>query len=572
MLNLTNNKYNKVDTTKLIIAELNKRLESLRQKTFDILKFANQDELKARLEKELLELQERTNLKLAFIGQYSSGKSTIISALTGNRNIKIDANVATDIVSEYKWNNISLLDTPGILAGKAEQHDQRTKDALKACDLIVYVLTSQLFDDVIFENFIDLAYTQKLDDKILIAINKMSMESGDFQKLKDNYSQSIKNIFKERGYEFNFPIVYIDAADYIEGIDLKDEEFIQLSNFSAFVSHLNSFVEEKGLIKKQFDTPVRILKGCISDIAISEIDPNLRKQIDAYVSRINKSMGDMERAVKLELNRFESENLSRIMDVSSFIGEINENEMRGKTDQLTLDIENKVNELFNSIERIIEQKYNDLMDEMTDFENKEVFILHRRNLDAKLNSPSISLEDRRSLENQKKLLEYFSLGGQKLSGMSGVNNLFGGMSQASGDTLHKSVYGIAKLFGHKFKPWGAVKIASNVGKFAKFGVPIISGIISVGFEIYSHNQEKKRAKNLDAAKQQFNANLRSNIKSIRQNIEDNFNKDIIGNYKNKLDEIYKIKLEISKSINKNEKINKAISDFDSEYVDFIEII
>ena len=27
-----------------------------------------------------------------------------------------------------------------------------------------------------------------------------------------------------------------------------------------------------------------------------------------------------------------------------------------------------------------------------------------------------------------------------------------------------------------------------------------------------------------------------------------------------------------KSINKNEKINKAISDFDSEYVDFIEII
>lgn len=561
-----------METNKLIIAELNKRLESLRQKTFDILKFANQDELKTRLEKELLELQERTNLKLAFIGQYSSGKSTIISALTGNRDIKIDANVATDIVSEYKWNNISLLDTPGILAGKTEQHDQQTKDALKECDLIVYVLTSQLFDDVIFENFIDLAYTQKLDDKILIAINKMSMESGNFQKLKDNYSQSIKDIFRERGYEFNFPIVYIDAADYIEGIDLKDNEFIQLSNFSAFVSHLNSFVEEKGLIKKQFDTPVRILKGCISDIAISEIDPNLRKQIDAYVSRINKSMADMERAVKLELNRFESESLSSIMDISSFIGEIDENAMRDKTDQLTLDIENKINGLVNSIERIIEQKYNDLTDDMTDFENKEVFIFHRRNLDAKLNSPSISLEDRKSLENQKKLLEYFSLGGQKLSGMSGVSNLFGGMSQASGDTLHTSVYGIGKFFGHKFKPWGAVKVASNVGKFAKFGVPIISGIISVGLEMYSHNQENKRAKNLDAAKQQFNANLRSNIKSIRQNIEDNFNKDIIGNYKNKLDEINKIKLEVSRSINKNEKINKAISDFDSEYVDFIEII
>ena len=52
------------------------------------------------------------------MGQYSSGKSNIISALTGRKDIKIDANVATDIVSEYLWNNIVLMDTPGILAGR----------------------------------------------------------------------------------------------------------------------------------------------------------------------------------------------------------------------------------------------------------------------------------------------------------------------------------------------------------------------------------------------------------------------------------------------------------------------
>ena len=64
----------------------------------------------------------------------------------------IDANIATDKATEYRWNNIILMDTPGILAGKVEAHDERTKAALKECDLIFYVLTSQLFDDVVFNN------------------------------------------------------------------------------------------------------------------------------------------------------------------------------------------------------------------------------------------------------------------------------------------------------------------------------------------------------------------------------------------------------------------------------------
>ena len=292
-----------METTNLKIAELSKKLQELVKKTYDLLDRTGNENIKEALNKELSELKERIELKIAFVGQYSSGKSTIISALTGNRDIKIDANVATDVVSEYKWNNIVLMDTPGILAGKVEQHDQRTKDALKECDLIVYVLTSQLFDDVIFENFIDLAYTQKLNDKMLIAINKMSMEAGDFDTLRQNYLNSIHSIFKERGYEFNFEVVFIDAADYIEGCTEQDDDFIQLSNFNSFISTLNSFVADKGLIKKQFDTPVRVLKGHVADIAVSQVDPNLKIQAEHFSSRIRKSMRDMERSLALKLNQ-----------------------------------------------------------------------------------------------------------------------------------------------------------------------------------------------------------------------------------------------------------------------------
>lgn len=261
---------------KLEIAELSAKLQELVDKTNKILDETNNKELKEKLEKELNALKQRTDLKVAFVGQYNSGKSTIISALTGNKDIKIDANVATDTVSQYKWNNIVLLDTPGILAGKLERHDQNTKEALKDSDLIVYVITSQLFDDIIFENFIDLAYTQALKDKMLIAVNKMSMERGEFEVLKKNYYESIKDIFKERGYDFDFEIVFMDAADYIEGVEDDDNYFIEMSNFNKFITTLNDFVSKKGLIKRQFDTPVRLLRSIISDIALAEFDPNLQ--------------------------------------------------------------------------------------------------------------------------------------------------------------------------------------------------------------------------------------------------------------------------------------------------------
>lgn len=100
-----------------------------------LLQTANND-LAQKMDAELQEVSERKDLRLAFVGQYSSGKSTIISALTGNKDILIDANIATDKTTEYRWNNIILMDTPGILAGKVEKHDEITKAALKECDLI----------------------------------------------------------------------------------------------------------------------------------------------------------------------------------------------------------------------------------------------------------------------------------------------------------------------------------------------------------------------------------------------------------------------------------------------------
>ena len=72
------------------------------------------NEYKQKLAEEQKVIRENPVLRVAFIGQYSAGKSTIISALTGNRNISIGADITTDKATPYSWNGIEIMDTPGI--------------------------------------------------------------------------------------------------------------------------------------------------------------------------------------------------------------------------------------------------------------------------------------------------------------------------------------------------------------------------------------------------------------------------------------------------------------------------
>lgn len=556
----------------LKIAELSDKLQSLIDKTYEVLENTNNAELEKRLKTELNALENRTDLTVAFVGQYSSGKSTIISAITGNKDIQIDSNVATDKVSEYRWNNIVLLDTPGILAGKVERHDERTKEALKNTDLIVYVITSQLFDDIIFENFIDLAYNQALKDKMLIAVNKMSMEAGEFEVLQKNYTSSIKSIFNERGYEFDFEIVFIDAADYIEGIEDNDEEFIQLSNFNKFISVLNDFVNKKGLIKKQFDTPIRLLKGCISDIAVSEIDPNLQILLEQGIKKITGSKRDIERAVRLEISKLEQNLKNKGYEVGNMIGECDEETFEKAQDNYNHYTTENVEKIKDKIEKLIEQENEELITGIEEFTKKDAVIAYKESIERKLeNNISLTTTQRTNLEKQRDILNFLQKGSGKVANMAIGNASLNGMKAVSGSNLHQTVYSVGKFFGHNFKPWGAVKIAGKIGKVAKFVGPALSGL-SLLMDIHEKKQEEKRIKEIRAAKDQFFASIRDFVSGIINDLETMFSDYIKNSYDDKLDDLNNQKIEIVNLSDSNEKLKSAISKLDSEYIDFIEII
>lgn len=554
-------------------AKYQQRLEQLILKTKQLLAQTDNSDLAQKMDAELQEVSERKELRLAFVGQYSSGKSTIISALTGNKDILIDANIATDKTTEYRWNNITLMDTPGILAGKVEEHDERTKAALKECDLIFYVLTSQLFDDVIFNNFIDLAYNQHLADKMFIVVNKMNMEYGDYPQLVQNYTTSLQNTFKERGYDFSaFPVAFIDANDYLEGVKDGDDEFIQVSNFEKFINDLNSFVSSKGLIKKQFDTPVRVLQSYAKDIAISEVDQNLAEFYRQFEQRLSISERELKRDVSNVLYSFETDAMTKVSALSSGIGSLGEAEWKVQQEELNRALQQSINTTSTKIEKVVEQNYADLLKEVEDFGHRDTLAKYISSIDAKLNSPNISIEERNNLNSQKRALDWLKSGATKIGDMApGVNGVFGGISNASGSQLHNIVLNVGHFFGKSFRPWEAVRWASNIAKVAKFGIPVVTAGIDIWMQLREEKKENERLQQIKESKNQFITGYQGELNKVKGQFEDYLN-TVLKNYRDKRNDVNKSKDEIIRASKRNDSINKSINELEGEYVDFIEMI
>ena len=528
------------------------------------------EELANKMNSELEEINERKDLRLAFVGQYSSGKSTIISALTGRKDIVIDANVATDVVSEYRWNNVVLMDTPGILAGKVESHDQRTKDALKECDLIFYVLTSQLFDDVVFNNFIDLAYNQHFADKMFLVVNKMGMEAGNFDNLVENYTSSLEKIFTERGYDINdFPIAFIDASDYIDGRAENDEEFVRLSNFEHFIDMLNSFVSAKGVIKKQFDTPVRILHSYLKNIEVSSIDETLADFYTQFVRKLSHSQTILKRDVYQQLSSLNSAAMTEVMKLSSDIGQLDEAEWKTKQSQMDEKLKALINDTSEKIECVVNQNFNDLMAEVDDFSSKDSLVQYERLLDEKINSPNISIEEKRSLHVQKRSLEFLKKGGSAVGNMApNVNSIFSGVSSASGSSLHGIVLNVGHFFGKSFKPWEAVRWASNIAKVAKFGIPVVTAGIDIWMQFREDRQENKRLAQVKDSRNIFITEYQSEINRIKGEFE-KYLYSVLDNYSQKRNEVNNCMDELIEASKRNDRLSNDISCLETQYDDFI---
>jgi len=466
------------------------------------------------LQQQRLALGERALLSLAFSGQYSAGKSTIISALTGRSDIYISADVATDEVQAYRWRDIEIWDTPGLFADRQE-HTAKAKKALRDADLIVYCLTTNLFDTVTAADFRRLAFENGFAPKIFLVVNKLSMvDVDDIDAFITNLRISIDRTLAPYSLS-SFSHAFIDAQDFREGNADGDESLMSSSRFDDFILRLNGWVQQQGVLAR-LDPPIRLGLSTIDEALAAmpdgtfEQNPEtflLNQQLRIVQSQQRRTAADVRRIATSMVQRV------RLLGEQLLSGELGEEENHAELSfRNTCEAINNL--AFDDLNSTLQEAYEQLQAKLDDFA-REPFVAEYF---ASVEAGRAGTVPRRGEESRVKgnpikevARDLLAKGAENFSFPGGI---LSSSSQVAGSTGHHLVYNIGKFLGKDFRPWEAVNIAKGLGQ--------VVGILSIAmaaFSVYDHVNEESKAQERQRQTDHQLSMARSQIRKLAEAME-----------------------------------------------------
>lgn len=547
------------------IKEIKEKFEIKVQSIQDIsCKYIYEDYLKD------MELKRKDKLYIALIGQYSSGKSSIVSALTKNQDIGIGQNVTTDKASEYEWNDIILVDTPGIGTQNME-HDSIAYRYMDLADLLIYVVTVQGFDAIIANDFRKIAFEQNKASKMMLVVNKTSLEP--FEN-KSNWENHIKTVIEPLELE-TLKVTFIDARDYLDSLnemDIEDKKELEIcSNFEEFIKNINEFITEKKIIGKlvsELNIIEKYLSNILDKITMNEDTIKIIELISRKKRIIENSRDKINKEIDYEIDSL----CIKIIDISNKLIdklsiEMNKTEIKIDFEDANYDIERESNECIKQIETIINEELDKLIKQLNELKETPLYdeILIEFEDSGKNIDFNIKYKEKRDMAKIKKLpdavtniAKFLDIGGSGFKDWCiNAQNVEKGLKAVSGSDAHKFVLDIGHFFGKKFKPYEAIKIANKIGKAGEViskvgkGIGIVGAVASPMIAIYDEYQENKCEESLKKARQETKQNFRIFANETKKYFMNKKN-EIIENIYDK--ELANIKRDVKK-LRDEEKLN-----------------
>lgn len=163
----------------------------------------------------------KEKVHIALFGAFSDGKSSVVSSITKNFNIKIAPEPTTDKVTSYEYGNYFIVDTPGTFS-HINLHDEKTRKYISEANVILFVVdaVNPIKDShrtLLKEVLVDMG---KLENTIFV-LNKMDSVVMD---LEDEEEYKEKAETKKRAL--------LDMLDYLD-LSYKDKEKIRVVAVSA---------------------------------------------------------------------------------------------------------------------------------------------------------------------------------------------------------------------------------------------------------------------------------------------------------------------------------------------------
>jgi predicted GTPase len=493
------------------------KVNQLCQETIDILEIRTEEEIKKLVDDFQdfwQEYQQQKQLSIAFIGQYNAGKSTLIKALTGDESVRISAEICTDKVTEYAWQDVLLLDTPGIYAGNTE-HDDITLERISKCDLLVFVVPNELFNPQGAAFFQTVANQMQRVGQMVLVVNKMSRESGSPQDLLSTITQVIEPYYPQQFYT-----CFIDADSYLKSQDpkyIKYQQSLQTkSNFNDFLDSLQKLIQKNELSAKLVTPLHRAVDTLEKSLNfLSTGDKTTRDLLEILRRKKNIIQASQTRArnaYRSELAKLKHEVIMLDEKIASMI------DGHHTKEDIEVEIEKVTKEITTLSEKIIGKIQAHLQEELINLQNK---------LEELQNSPlgktiareiTINLVDGKRI-NDPNIPDKF---GKSILEKQG-GKILEELGKLSSKVSRDLVYNIGKFLGFKFKPWGAV----NGAKFIKGLGPFIAGAgvlfdaAMIAKEEYDDQENQRQLRNArNQVREEFRKLAEKMVKDYELNIEE----------------------------------------------------
>ena len=461
-------------------------------------------------------------IELVFAGQYSAGKSSILKMLTGRKDIAVGEGITTQQTHTYNWNGVNLIDTPGIHTTLRPDHDEISYVAIANADMLVFVITNELFDAHLAQHFRKLAIERDKAAEMILVVNKIE-RGGNTRERQDTIRDDLRKVTTPYTPE-DMRISFVSAESYIDSFTEEDEEIaeelLERSGYNRFIETLNKFIQEKNIPARLTTTLYKIdevLQDAIKQLQPSSGDSDIDALEERYLQE-RHILADNRRRIEQSVENIYTEATANIRNEgikasNLIVSDAKENEVQEGLEKAT----QKVDSIAKQCEFDVQEKIKNLVGEC----DSELGQLNNSEFSKKLDIRLLEKKD--SLPPQiKKFLKSDALNN---AGKFVAENAYGpgvatnatNLASFSESTVHSAVKTIGHFFGHKFKPWEAVKITKGIAVAGK-ALSILGVVFQVGMQV----KEDIDAQRVEEEMRSNRENIRSGFNEAARELEKHF--------------------------------------------------
>lgn len=447
-------------------------------------------------------VDEDKKVRIVFVGQYSAGKSSILSILTGKQ-LEVGQGVTTSKCNFIDWNGIEVVDTPGIHTQKRPDHDEITYNAMSEADLIVFVCTAEGFSEGLGTHFRKLLIEKGKGNEMMLVFNKMEdSKYGNTKEGQDEFFKcDVEPVISPEYTAEDLYVTYIDTycyQDYLEAEGNDKAQLLEMSGFSNLFNNINKFVEKKKVLGK-CTTSLYKLEQMLSE-ALAEFktgDVCADGSLD-LLNQQRRALIEAKEHIKTESYNIVRRNTQEVRNWGYEIAnQLSSSDTEAVVNERLQEKYKETNTVYckaaRELEEVIKLENESLQKFANKLENSEFAGTLRAAIERKIGDIKMSKNTAykfksgaRKVETAGKWLSKFATGKNAGTGWNAIFKL----GTYSGSNAHQTILKVGHFLGHKFKPWEAVKMASKIGKFGKI-LGVGGSLIGVGLQIWNDHQEDK---------------------------------------------------------------------------------